>query len=546
MKNILLLFATLQVCLFTSAQSLPVGTPVFEEAWRQRQLKGETDSNVSFMVRPLQGRSLAGAEGPFGRTAVFPETKTDNTTAKEQPKVYAKPLPLTIKQQYNAHHPYGWNDGSLIPAKGYQAQVSAGVFLKTGRLSVQLQPEFVFAQNAPFRSILSTQTAAFTKIYYDSFLNVVDLPERFGDRSYGKLFPGQSSIRFNFGKLSVGLSSENLWWGPGVRNSLLMSNNAPGFPHLTLNTTAPIQSPVGSFEGQVISGFLKRSGFLPDTTKAIDGEKLYIPKPNGDRYINGVILTWQPKWTKGLFVGASRLFYSYRTDVRASLDGYFPVLGKMFKSPASNEDNLNRDEMISLFARLLMQKAQAEVYAEFGRNDHSQDMRDLLMEPEHSRALLFGFKKLFTTAKGRDVELMGEFTTLQLPSTYLVREQQRWYTHYQVRDGYTNYGQVMGAGIGPGSSSQTLGLHWVKDAKRSGASLERVVHNNDLYYVVYATERNFWSHWVDYSLNLKKSWQCGKILYDARLSLVKSLNYQWRRDSDVHFFYAGVSASYLF
>ena len=36
-----------------AAQSLPVGTPVLEEAYRRAQLLGQADSNVSFMVRPI-------------------------------------------------------------------------------------------------------------------------------------------------------------------------------------------------------------------------------------------------------------------------------------------------------------------------------------------------------------------------------------------------------------------------------------------------------------------------------------------------------------
>src|SRR5690606_22347969 len=89
--------------------------------------------------------------------------------------------------------------------------------------------------------------------YYD-FYNNIDLPARFGKTAYTRAYLGQSSIRLNVKSLSLGLSSENLWWGPGRKNSLLMSNTAPGFMHLTLNTLKPISSPIGSFEGQLIAG----------------------------------------------------------------------------------------------------------------------------------------------------------------------------------------------------------------------------------------------------------------------------------------------------
>ncbi|WP_163277304.1 capsule assembly Wzi family protein, partial [Enterobacter hormaechei] len=67
---------------------------------------------------------------------------------------------------------------------------------------------------------------------------------------------GQSSFRLNYKVLSVGISSENLWWGPGIYNSLLMSNNAPGFWHLTFNSRKPLKTPIGDFEWQLIGGKL--------------------------------------------------------------------------------------------------------------------------------------------------------------------------------------------------------------------------------------------------------------------------------------------------
>src|SRR5690606_12669349 len=96
--------------------------------------------------------------------------------------------------------------------------------------------------------------------YYD-FYNNIDLPVRFGRTAYTRAYLGQSSIRLNLKSFSVGISSENLWWGPGRRNSLIMSNTAPGFLHATLNTLKPIYTPVGSFEGQLIAGRLEGSGF---------------------------------------------------------------------------------------------------------------------------------------------------------------------------------------------------------------------------------------------------------------------------------------------
>lgn len=259
-----------------------------------------------------------------------------------------------------------------------------------------------------------------------------------------------------------------------------------------------------------------------------------------------MIITWQPKWTKGLHLGFSRVFYQYESNVSKSLNGYLPVVGSFFKENAQDENSFGRDQLLSVFLRLVLPKENAEVYAEYGRNDHSADMRDLLLEPEHARAYIIGLRKLFTTPRQRDFELYMEFTHMQNPETRNVRDLEGWYTHYQVRHGYTHLGQVIGAGIGPGSNSQVMGFNWIRKPGQFGVSFERVVWNNDFYYNAFQPVRNFSSHWVDLSVNLNAGWQHKRFLYTANLSRVKSLNYQWMQWTDVKNWHAQLSTSYLF
>ncbi|HEX5667890.1 MAG TPA: hypothetical protein VFX73_03740, partial [Chitinophagaceae bacterium] len=171
-----------------TAQSLPVGTPVFEDLYRIMQLKGERDSSTSFLVRPMHAAKTKEFDSlyhPYG--LLYKHSRgSDGHFFKDKGKFYA--LPLTLNQQYNTHHPYGWNDGAMIPAKGYQALFSAGVYASVGWLSVQLRPEFVFAENRDFAEFPVAHTDSVWKHYY-GFLNSIDNPEKFGQGAYTKLFP---------------------------------------------------------------------------------------------------------------------------------------------------------------------------------------------------------------------------------------------------------------------------------------------------------------------------------------------------------------------
>ena len=82
----------------------------------------------------------------------------------------------------------------MIPAKGYQTLLTAGIYAQYGILSVQLKPEYVYAANPNFDIFPLTETnpARLTNVYY---LNHTDLPAPYGDKSYSKLNWGQSNIK---------------------------------------------------------------------------------------------------------------------------------------------------------------------------------------------------------------------------------------------------------------------------------------------------------------------------------------------------------------
>lgn len=521
------------LCLFglqLQSQTIPVGAAVTEDYIRRMQLTGKTAPSLSLMIRPIyHADSLTITDSGAARDFAFlqqwnsggPKARLFN----KQLTIGA--LPVTIDQQYNTHHPYGWNDGAMIPARGYQTMISAGFYAKAGLLSVQFKPEVVWAENRAFETFPTNHYDVVWANYY-YFLNRIDNPERFGTKAYSKLLPGQSSIRLNYKALSLGLSTENLWWGPGMRNSLLMSNNAPGFAHITFNTSRPIKSGIGSFEFQVIAGRLNASGILPpETNRVYNGSALYTAKPLDWRYINAAVVTWQPKWTPGLFLGASRTYYVYRGAMGKTISDYIPVFATIFKAGAGKDDEKQRDQLASLFLRWVMPKENAELYVEYGRNDFSLNLRDLSMSPEHSRAYIVGFRKLLELKNKAYLQIASEITQTESSATARFRQQEGWYRHYQVRDGYTNKGQVLGAGIGPGSNSQMISFTYHKGVKSVGIMFERLVHDNDFFYQAFVDSKDFRRYWTDVSTVLTAEWAVKRFLLSGRMALVRSLNYEW-------------------
>lgn len=526
------------VCAFTdgllqskvNAQSVPVGAPVLDDYYRRMQLLGKVDSTISFTVRPLSASALK-VDNVFDPDSALRR----NHWVEAPPATFANGrgvfqlLPLSWQQQFNSDHPYGWDEAPMIPAKGYQTMLSGGFYFKYGPLSIQLRPEYVFAANPPFNGFASGHTGQDLINYYN-FFNDIDEPERFGNGAYSKAFWGQSSIALTFGAISMGLSNENIWWGPGIRDALIFSNNAPGFKHATLNTVRPIKTGIGYFEGQIIAGRLDGSGLPPlGVTSLPDGQNLYITKPDEWRYVTGYNINYHPKWIPGLTVGWIRTFLAYYADVKTQgVRAYAPFLFNLFKKTVGYGYPLKQET--SLYARWLFPKAQAEVYFEWGRDDNAVDLRDFLLSPDHARAYIFGLRKMFPVNGSGDQHILfsTEITQLSQSPDRLVRNSGSWYMGvHNILQGNTNDGQVLGAGIGPGGNLQSMDIDWVSGLKKFGIQIERYEHDVDFYQRYFPDINGNSRSWVDLAFGLTGEWTYKNLLFDAKLEEVESLNYEW-------------------
>ncbi len=502
-------FLAIPVVLFS--QSLPANQFIFEEFFRREHLLGKNPS-LSFLSRPLiSANSLKSINLHYSQTIL----KKDSTRFFS-PEI--KLLPISMGIQLGSGKPYP-EVGKFLQAKGYQQLISAGIYGSFGPLTIQFQPESIYAKNKNYNSGISKE-------------NGIEHVEVFGEGPYFKLLPGQSSIRLNYGAFSLGASTENIWWGPGQYNSLLFSNNAFGFYHFTLNTRKPAKTVIGSFEGQILMGKLENFAAFER-----EGKEDW-------RYVNGITFSYQPKWIPGLFFGASRVFQQYSSFNDQSFAYYFPLFEPFQKinlidpnSPvfdSSEYDNREQSQQLTGFARLIIPKAKAEIYFEYGRRDHAINWREFILNPEHARAYIFGFKKLISLSNDTFFQINGEILQQQESINYLIRNGAvgggSWASH-GIQQGFTHQGQMLGPGVGPSSNVQTLETSWVKGIKKIGIRLERLNRHQDVYTRVF-NDPSENGRWVDYSARLFGDWQWKNLIVSSSVNLIYSLNSNWGLDSN--------------
>jgi hypothetical protein len=508
-----------------SSQSLPTNMPVLEEHGRRQQLIDTLPLQSSFLQRPVVGNY------DF-LNQLFPEFLAYFPAVE----IYA--LPLTAISQINTKRPYGWGDYGMIPSRGGQQYISTGLFVKYKFIKLQLQPEMVLAQNKAYEGFSNDFSDGISRARF-IFWNYGDYPERFGSVGYSRFSLGQSKLSAQFSAFEAGVSTQNLWWGPGQWNALTFSNNAQGFPHLTLNTTKPAKTFVGNFEGQLIMGRIEESGLAPSQNADLN-DRFFIPFTGDWKYVNAITVSYAPRWVPGLFLGFSRTFQQYSERMENGFRDFFPIFDPFQKEGVFDNGNsvefdaAGRDQTATLFFRWVVPKFHAEFYAELGRRDHAFNWRDAILTPEHARAYLMGFSKLIPLSKqDQYFQVRGEITHQQESVNRYIRNLGlggglSWHTHTPAR-GFAHHGQPLGVGIGIGSNVQTLELAVVEKFNKYGILLERLENQQDFYYRAFGQQKEH-KPWVDLSLGFLFDQRWDKLLLSSKLQLIHARNYQWQLD----------------
>jgi hypothetical protein len=218
MQKVLFIISCCFVSFIALSQSMPIGQAGTDEMLRVLQLTGKLDPANSFTARPFNYNKKLNRSNIYHLIDSSENMRLADFTSGKY--LQFSVLPLEINTRYNSHHPYDWNDEGMIKSKGFANEISAGVYARVGPLSIQLQPEYVTVANPEYET-----TAGYG---FNS------------GKKFSKFYLGQSAIRLNFGPVSLSASTENLWWGPGQYSSLLMSNNAPGFEHLSFHSNSKL------------------------------------------------------------------------------------------------------------------------------------------------------------------------------------------------------------------------------------------------------------------------------------------------------------------
>lgn len=332
--------------------------------------------------------------------------------------------------------------------RGVTTAISGGVQGRWGPVSLTVAPTAFWAQNRSFE-LMPNGVEGPLGFGDGQYAGGIDLPQRFGNDAYVVLDPGQSALRIDTRFVTTGVSTANQTWGPMNDFPFIIGDNAAGFPHVFVGTGSPVNVYVGSLHARVMYGQLGQSDYSP------------ITGPETRRFTSGIIAVFSPRGVPGLELGASRLFQMVWPEGGPTSWEFRRPFESLFKSALREDQRTNDDplthvenQLASVFFRWAFPGHGMEVYGETGREDHSWDFRDLMLELEHAGTYGFGLRKAWRRADRLTV-FRAETMKFQTRGSGLHRGEGQIYLHSPIRQGHTHRGQLLGAGFGIGSAGGT-------------------------------------------------------------------------------------------
>lgn len=447
---------------------MPILLSVFSAAFAQEALKSTEEEYYDFLSltgqaeRPtLNYRTLSDSEwqvtdethlwkdNNLGTKRTLYEsdsTETNWFTAGIDRSVKLKLYGPEWFNSYNTKAPYGQNDGALWQGKGYNTSLTAGARLEAFGFEATFKPQVSWSQNREFDYMPGVYGSEYSYFWKGN----IDLVQRYGDSSFWTFDWGDTEIRYSWNNFTVGFGFQSPWLGPAWLNPMLGSNNAGTYPKFDIGLRkTKVYMPytdwyLGEIEGRAWLGYLTESDYFDNDST------------NNHRQLTGFSVAYSPSILPGFTIGANKICINYWKDKSAK------YLNPLYSTNGSQTGNrIDEDQKMSLFTTWRFPQVGFEVYGEFGVDDYTGKG---FANPFHTAIYTVGVKKelsFFRRFQKFNIrpEIIFEWSNFEMSQDFQLQwNYMGYYSHGSIAQGYTQNGQILGAGSGYFGTSQYIAL----------------------------------------------------------------------------------------
>lgn len=440
---------------------MPIVLSVFSAAFAQEALKSTEEEYYDFLSltgaaeRPtLNYRTLSDSEwqvtdeshlwkdNNLGTKRTLYEsdsTETNWFTAGIDRSVKLKLYGPEWFNSYNTKAPYGQNDGALWQGKGYNTSLTAGARLEAFGFEATFKPQVSWSQNREFDYMPGVYGSEYSYFWKGN----IDLVQRYGDSSFWIFDWGDTEIRYTWNNFTVGFGFQSPWLGPAFLNPMLGSNNAGTYPKFDIGLRkTKVYMPytywyLGEIEGRAWLGYLTESDYFDNDST------------NNHRQLTGFSVAYSPSILPGFTISINKISLA-RWDEKSA-----KYLNPLYDS------NEVEDQKVSFGADLLFPTVGFEVYGELGIDDSNARG---FANPFHTAIYTVGAKKelsFFRRFQKFNIrpEIIFEWSNFEMSQDFQLQwNYMGYYSHSLIAQGYTQRGQILGAGSGYFGNSQYIAL----------------------------------------------------------------------------------------
>ena len=340
---------------------------------------------------------------------------------------------------YNTKAPYGQNDGALWQGKGYNTSLTAGARLEAFGFEATFKPQVSWSQNREFDYMPGVYGSEYSYFWKGN----IDLVQRYGDSSFWTFDWGDTEIRYTWNNFTVGFGFQSPWLGPAFLNPMLGSNNAGTYPKFDIGLRkTKVYMPytdwyLGEIEGRAWLGYLTESDYFDNDST------------NDHRQLTGFSVAYSPSILPELTISINKISLA-RWDEKSA-----KYLNPLYDS------NEVEDQKASFGADLLFPAVGFEVYGELGVDDYNARG---FANPFHTAIYTVGAKKelsFFRRFQKFNIrpEIIFEWSNFEMSQDFQLQwNYMGYYSHSLIAQGYTQRGQILGAGSGYFGNSQYIAL----------------------------------------------------------------------------------------
>lgn len=340
---------------------------------------------------------------------------------------------------YNTKAPYGQNDGALWQGKGYNTSLTAGARLEAFGFEATFKPQVSWSQNREFDYMPGVYGSEYSYFWKGN----IDLVQRYGDSSFWTFDWGDTEIRYSWNNFTVGFGFQSPWLGPACLNPMLGSNNAGTYPKFDIGLRkTKVYMPytdwyLGEMEGRAWLGYLTESDYFDNDST------------NNHRQLTGFSVAYSPSILPGFTISINKISLA-RWDEKSA-----KYLNPLYDS------NEVEDQKVSFGADLLFPTVGFEVYGELGIDDSNARG---FANPFHTAIYTVGAKKelsFFRRFQKFNIrpEIIFEWSNFEMSQDFQLQwNYMGYYSHSLIAQGYTQRGQILGAGSGYFGNSQYIAL----------------------------------------------------------------------------------------